>query len=222
MGRTVAANIKDRALVRDRRRQLVEAALAVFLRKGYHDTTVREIGREAGFTQGTLYNYVRSKGDILYLVCDEVVRAYQGAVARAVEGVSDPGSRLSRAVRAVAEELYEHQDAILLMFQESHALDRRSLKNILQRVGEYIVMFERLLSEAARDGRIRPVNGRLAANIVTFLPTMLALRRWDLRRRMSREAMLDGVTAFLLRGLGASEGTALTSRRRRANGSGRP
>jgi AcrR family transcriptional regulator len=75
----VAANIKDRELVRDRRRQLVEAALAVFLRKGYHDTTVREIGREAGLTQGTIYNYVRSKGDILYLVCDEVVRAYQDA-----------------------------------------------------------------------------------------------------------------------------------------------
>lgn len=222
MGRTVAANIKDRELVRDRRRQLVEAALAVFLRRGYHDTTVREIGREAGFTQGTIYNYVRSKGDILYLVCDEVVRAYQDAVARAVEGVTDPGSRLSGAVRAVAEELYHHQDAILLMFQESHALDRRSLKNILERVGEYIVMFERLLAEAARDGRIPPVHGRLAANIVTFLPTMLALRRWDLRRRMSREAMLDGVTAFLLRGLGASDHPAVPARRRRTNGSGRP
>jgi hypothetical protein len=66
------------------------------------------------------------------------------------------------------------------------------------------------------------VNGRLAANIVTFLPTMLALRRWDLRPRMSREAMLDGVTAFLLRGLGATEGPALPSRRRRTDGSGRP
>ncbi len=99
MGWTVAANIKDRQLVRDRRRQLVEAALAVFLRKGYHDTTVREIGREAGFTQGTIYNYVRSKGDILYLVCDEVVRAYQDAVARAVEGVTDPGSLVGRGAR---------------------------------------------------------------------------------------------------------------------------
>jgi AcrR family transcriptional regulator len=222
MGRIVAANIKDRELVRDRRRQLVEAALVVFLRKGYHDTTVREIGREAGLTQGTIYNYVRSKGDILYLVCDEVVRAYQDAVARAVEGVNDPGSRLSGAVRAVAEELYDQLDAILLMFQESHALDRRSLKNILERVSEYIVMFERLLGEAARDGRIPPVHRRLAANIVTFLPTMLALRRWDLRRRMSREAMLDGVTAFLLRGLGASDRIAVPARRRRTNGSGRP
>jgi AcrR family transcriptional regulator len=205
MARVVSANVKDRELVRDRRRQLVEGALAVFLRKGYHDTTVRDIGREAGFTQGTIYNYVRSKSDILYLVCDEVLRDYQEAVNRAVEGISDPATRLSSAVRAVVEELYHHQDAILLLYQESHALDPRSLQGILARVGEYIEMFERMLAEAAREGRIPPLNARLAANIVTFLPTMVALRRWDLRSQVSREALLSGVSEFLLRGLGAVE-----------------
>lgn len=204
MARMIGANVKDRELVRDRRRQLVKAARTVFLRKGYHDTTVRDIGREAGFTQGTIYNYVRSKSDILYLVCDEVVRAYQEAVGRAVDGVTDPASRLSGALRAVGEVLHEHQDAILLLYQESHALDPRSLQNILQRVSEYIDMFERLLTEAARDKRIAPVNARLAANIVTFLPTIVALRRWDLRGRLSRDALLNGVAEFMLRGLGAS------------------
>lgn len=203
MARVVAANVKDRGLVRDRRQQLVEAARAVFLRKGYHATTVRDIGRQAGFTQGTIYNYVRSKSDILYLVCDEVVRAYQEAVARAVEGVTDPASRLSSALRAVVEVLYEHQDAILLLYQESHALDRRSLHGILARVSEYIETFERLLTDAAREGRIAPVNARLAANVVTFLPTIVALRRWDLGGRISRDALLRGVGEFLLRGLGA-------------------
>lgn len=232
MARVVGANIKDRGLVRDRRRQLVEAARAVFLRKGYHDTTVRDIGREAGFTQGTIYNYVRSKSDILYLVCDEVVRAYQEAVARAVEGVSDPASRLSGALRAIGEVLHKHQDAILLLYQESHALDPRSLRNILQRVSEYIDMFERLLAEAAREKRIPPVNARLAANIVTFLPTMIALRRWDLRGRLSRDALLNGVAEFMLRGLGATApyngrppfaaGAGYGGARRRANKVGRP
>jgi AcrR family transcriptional regulator len=205
MARVIAANVKDRGLVRDRRRQLVEAALAVFLRKGYHATTVRDIGRQAGFTQGTIYNYVRSKSDILYLVCDEVVRAYQEAVGRAVEGISDPATRLSSAVRTVVEVLHDHQDAILLLYQESHALDARSLQGILARVGEYIEMFERLLAEAAREGRIPPLNARLAANVVTFLPTMVALRRWDLRPRVPKEALLRGVAEFILRGLGAVE-----------------
>ena len=165
---------------------------------------MRDIGREGGFTQGTIYNYVRSKSDILYLVCDEVVRDYQEAVARAVDGVSDPARRLSGAVHAVVTVLHEHQDAILLLYQESHALDRKSLEGVLGRVSEYIEMFERLLAEAAREGRIPPLDARLAANIVTFLPTIVALRRWDLAHRMSRDALLRGVTDFLLRGLGAA------------------
>lgn len=204
MHRVVPANIKNRDLVRDRRRQLVDAALAVFLRKGYHEATVREIGREAGFTQGTIYNYVRSKSDILYLVCDDVMRAYQEAAARAVEGVADPAVRLANALRAVVDAVDAHQDAIQLVFHESAALDRRSLRAILARVAQYIEMFERLLAEAGADGQIAPIDARLAANIVTFLPTMITLRRWDLRSRVPRQVVLEGVVEFLLRGLGAA------------------
>ena len=81
MYRPISANVKDRKLVHERRRRLVRAALTVFTRKGYHGATVREIGRAAGFTQGTIYNYVRSKGGILYLVCDDKVRAHQDGAA---------------------------------------------------------------------------------------------------------------------------------------------
>jgi len=35
-------------------------------------------------------------------------------------------------------------------------------------------MFERMLAEAVQEGRIPPLNARLAANVVTFLPTMVA------------------------------------------------
>jgi hypothetical protein len=99
--------------------------------------------------------------------------------------------------------MYAHQDAILLLYHESHALDARSQHTILGRVGEFIDAFERLLAEAARQGRVAPGNARLAANIVTFLPTIVALRRWDLRRRVPRQAQVRGITEFLLRGLGA-------------------
>ena len=110
MARDVVAAIKDRGLVRDRREQLIRAAMAVFVRKGYHVATVRDIGREAGLTQGTIYNYVRSKGDILYLVCDEVVTAYHDAVRRAMAGTRDPRERLRVALRAVLEVMAERQE----------------------------------------------------------------------------------------------------------------
>lgn len=203
MSHRVAANIKDQDLVRERRQRLVRAALAVFTRKGYHRTTVREIGREAGFTQGTIYNYVRSKGDILYLVCDAKIRAHQAAIAQAVEGIADPVARLAAALRAFIDTIDAHQDTILLVYRESHALDRRSLHAVLARMAEFIEMFERLLGEAARKRQLRVGHRRLVANIVTFLPVIIAMRRWDLRGRVPPEALKRELTGFMLRGLSA-------------------
>ncbi len=74
--RSISANTKDPELIRDRREQLIRAALEVFQEKGFRTTTVRDIGRAAGLTQGTIYNYVRSKEDILFLVCDRVIAQY--------------------------------------------------------------------------------------------------------------------------------------------------
>src|SRR6267378_1755195 len=76
----VQASVRSQRKIQDRRAALVRAATEIFLKKGFHAATVREIGDAAGLTQGTIYNYVRSKDDILYLVCDEAITAYQDAV----------------------------------------------------------------------------------------------------------------------------------------------
>lgn len=49
----------------ERRRQILEAAARVFARKGYHPAKTKEIAREAGVSEGTLYNYFGSKREIL-------------------------------------------------------------------------------------------------------------------------------------------------------------
>ncbi len=208
MARPVMTAIKDRGLVRDRREQLIRAAMAVFVRKGYHEATVRDIGREAGFTQGTIYNYVRSKSDILYLVCDEVVGAYHEAVRQALEGIADPRARLAAALRAIVDVMDARREQILLLYHESHALDRRALHAILARVEEFIGTFERILADAGQAVGVSRSRLRLAANIVTFLPTIVALRRWDLARRVPRADIVVGLTEFMMRGLGLAAGRA--------------
>ena len=81
-GFPVRLALKDLELVRQRRHALIEAAVRVFKEKGFHEATVRDIGRAAGMTQGTIYNYVASKEDILYLVCDRIVGEYQEETTR--------------------------------------------------------------------------------------------------------------------------------------------
>jgi AcrR family transcriptional regulator len=199
--RKVKTATKDANLIRNRREQLIRAAIKVFGEKGFHQTTVRDIGRAARLTQGTIYNYVRSKEDILFLVCDRIVAEYQDSVRRALRTSGDASERLAAALRGVVTVMIERQSSILLLYHESHNLDRRSLRVILARVDEFINDFQQLLSDSNR-GRAKSIrNLRLLANIVTFLPTIVALRRWALPQHLSQEKMASELVDFMLRGL---------------------
>ncbi len=200
--RRIQTATKNEGLVRERRELLVQAAIGVFLEKGFHDATVRDIGRAANMTQGTIYNYVRSKDDILYMVCDRIVSEYQDEARKAVNTSRGPADRIRSAVRAVSEVMYRHQREILLIYQDSHLLEPRSLRVILARVEEFIGMFESLITDAARELKIALPYPHFSANILTFLPVMIALRGWSLGREMTQEQVVEQISEFLVRGLG--------------------
>jgi AcrR family transcriptional regulator len=200
--RSVGTNTKDPDLIRDRREQLIRAALEVFQEKGFHATTVRDIGRAAGLTQGTIYNYVRSKEDILFLVCDRVIAEYISSMEQAVAATGDPAARLREALRGVTRVMIEQSSAILLVYHESHNLDRRSLRSLLSRVQGWINQFEELVTEAVGRDRLPKTKRGLLTNIVTFLPTLIALRAWSLPKDLTHDQYTDGLVEFMMRGLG--------------------
>jgi AcrR family transcriptional regulator len=203
--RQVRSTVKDRGLIAQRQHQLVQAAIAVFIKKGFHKASVRDIGRAAGLTQGTIYNYIRSKGDILYLACDEMIRAYQDAVYRAVAEFDDPLDRLREAVRATTEVIETHQEYILLVYRSSHELDKKSRRAIVSLITAHIEYFQQLVANATGQQSLNHSNRRLIANILTFLPTMLAFRRWDLKRlAFDRGEAADLLVGFMMGGLAAA------------------
>ena len=59
---------KKELITEYRRKQILDAALAVFSRKGYGEATIPDIAREAGIAVGTIYNYYPSKRDLLVSV----------------------------------------------------------------------------------------------------------------------------------------------------------
>lgn len=200
--RLIKTVTKNDDLVRERRELLVQAAIQVFLEKGFHNATVRDIGRAAKMTQGTIYNYVSSKDDILYMVCDRIVSEYQSQARQALVHSHGPVDRVRAAVRAVSEVMYQHRREIKLIYQDSHLLDRRSLRVIQARVEEFIGMFEQIVTDAARELKMTLPHPHFSANILTFLPVMIALRGWSIREELSREQVVDQMSEFLVRGLG--------------------
>ena len=198
----IHASVKNETKVQDRRAILIAAATSIFMKKGFDAATVREIGRAAGLTQGTIYNYVRSKDDILYLVCDDAITAYQEAIREAMEN-ADREHRLHATIEAFIDVIQQHQDHILLIYQVTHRLNRRAIQAILAKVTEFNALAGTILIETLGK-EIGGLNKVLAMNILTFLPSVIALRRWDLTGKVSPADIKSGLTLFLTRGFGVA------------------
>ena len=201
--RRVGANIKDEALVTERREAIVKAAIEVFLEKGFHTATTRDVCVRAGITQGTLYNYVRTKEDILYLVCDQAASRYHEVITATVAAIADPRERLVRVVRATVEAQVRFRKHILLINREAHLLDAPSRAAIQARADSFFNLVKSIVEAALPPDDPRAEQAGLLAEMVTFLPMMFAFRSW--RIKGPAEKNIAATVQMILRALGVAD-----------------
>jgi AcrR family transcriptional regulator len=134
--REVLTSIKDEKLIVERRNQMIKGAVTLFKEKGFHRTTTREIAKAAGFSIGTLYEYIQSKEDVLYLVCDNI---YDEVRVRLEEMVVDRYTiaELQQAIQHYFKVVDELQDEVLVMYQEAKSLSKDALPYVLKKRARY-------------------------------------------------------------------------------------
>ncbi|MES1199319.1 MAG: TetR/AcrR family transcriptional regulator [Pseudomonadota bacterium] len=77
------ARLADPQLAERRRRQILEAALGCFRRRGFHQATMQEICAEAGISPGALYRYFDSKADIIAAIAEDECESFNEQLRRA-------------------------------------------------------------------------------------------------------------------------------------------
>ncbi|MFC7371568.1 TetR/AcrR family transcriptional regulator [Fictibacillus iocasae] len=204
MGRKeVPSLVKDEKLIKKRREEMVKAAVSLFKENGFHRTTTREIAKASGFSIGTLYEYIRSKEDILYLVCDSI---YDGVKDRLNEEISSSGSSAAdvrAAVTAYFKVMDEMQDEVLVMYQEVKSLSHEALPYVLKKEIEMTAMFEDLLLQASESGELSLTKQEIkaAANNILIQGQMWTFRRWILQKLYSLEEYTNIQVRLLFDGI---------------------
>ncbi len=83
---------------RDKRALILEAAIHVFARTGYHDARVSEIAREAGIAYGLVYHYFKNKEEMLNTIFEERWSGFLDAV----EGIADSATSAEDKLMSIA------------------------------------------------------------------------------------------------------------------------
>ncbi|MGD9862321.1 MAG: TetR/AcrR family transcriptional regulator, partial [Pseudodonghicola sp.] len=65
-------SVQNETLVQTRREQICDAALELFLGKGFASTTIRDICARSGVNQASIYDYIANKNDILRRLMNQV------------------------------------------------------------------------------------------------------------------------------------------------------
>ncbi len=101
------------------RREILEAALRVFARAGYHRATMQAIAREAEFAVGTIYRFFPSK-KALYeaLVMEEAQKFHQEVMQSFKDLPNDPIKALEKIIEAKLKAVQNHLIFVRVYIQE--------------------------------------------------------------------------------------------------------
>lgn len=200
--REVKSSVKDESLIEKRREQIIDVAVQLFKEKGFHRATTREIAKAAGFSIGTLYEYIRTKEDVLYLVCDSIYNEVQNRLSTLMDQEGTLAG-LREAIDTYYHLIDDMSDEFVVMYQESKSLPKDALQYVLKKELEMVALFKNLLTACVRSGELRIGEEEvdMAAHHVVVQGQMWAFRRWALRDSYSIDEFITAQTHQLFKGI---------------------
>jgi len=134
-----------------RRRQIVDAAIRVMAAKGWNDTSIDEITREAGVSRGLVSYHFKDKADLLSSMLERCQQASRDGLAEAVTATSDPVEQMRIVIHA-ALDLVRTDPAIYEIFLH-FAASGRAHPELGEKIRQAYRGFRDLTARAIRRGQ---------------------------------------------------------------------
>lgn len=161
----------------ERKPQIINAALRVFARKGYHGATMPEIAAEAGLSVGGLYWYYKSKDAVVAAILAQLFDADLDALAILLAEERPAGERLLTFAQHAVATFDEHRWLIPVGIDlyGTAAHDAQARGFIQRYLGRYREAIAALITQGIERGEFRPVDPHDAANALLAMEEGLSL-----------------------------------------------
>lgn len=135
--------------------QILEAAVKVFARQGFYQSTIAQIAKEAGVADGTIYLYFKNKDDILvqFFSCrtKQVFESFREEVDRA----QTSADKLRNLVRRHLAEFQRDRDGAVVYQVETHQSSRLAEEQIREMSQMYRDLIAEIVEQGQQEGTIR-------------------------------------------------------------------
>ncbi len=162
---------------RNTREDIVAAAGRMFADKGYHGTSMRDLGSELGLLGSSLYSHIDSKEDLLVEVVDEGARLFLNSSQRAMAVDGGAEKKLRALIAGHVDVVLDHLDVVRTYLNEARMLDESHRTRVVSARDHYESRFRNVISQGVEEGVFRSdVDPKIAS--IFILSILNAIERW--------------------------------------------
>lgn len=153
----------DLELTRQRRADILREAAHLFDQVGYHGVNMELIAEAAGLKKPTLYHYVKSKDEILFLMQHAVIVGMRDGITRRIDEGRDPLNILRGVYEDTFRQLRDAPGTIRSFFEHGRELTAEQQAEIGKERDAFTRVVSKVIQKGMDDGVIAKSNPRLMA-----------------------------------------------------------
>ncbi|MGA9290295.1 MAG: TetR/AcrR family transcriptional regulator [Anaerobacillus sp.] len=118
----------------EKKKVILEAAMQLFARKGFHSTSIQEIANESGISKGAVYLHFQSKDDVLYSIFSYYYEKLKKKISEAKLDSFTPEERLEKLLYVQAHEILQHKEFIIMQFREQAISMNKEIDELIMKI----------------------------------------------------------------------------------------
>lgn len=190
-----------------RKQQIIEAATAVFTRKGFFQASMDDIVQESGLSKGGLYWHFKSKQDIITAVLDQFFTAEFAELAQILAQPSSATEKLQYLIQMSMRDTLAQLSVYRNIWLEFYAVAAREgafRERLMGYLRQYIDVMQALIQVGIDNGEFRSLDARqMALAAAAQFEGLILLWAID-PESVDLLALSDTAVALLLNGLSAN------------------
>ncbi|QXM05633.1 TetR/AcrR family transcriptional regulator [Crassaminicella indica] len=187
--------------VKDKKQLIIEAAMKIFCRDGFHKATVSEIAAKAGVGKGTIYEYFDSKKQLFIEMMKYYANLYYENLIAAIEKEKTIMDKLKRYILIEEEIMTKHGDLAQIFMREAYNIGLEVHKIMKNNRIKQIQFFADLIQAGIDEGIFRNVNPYTAA--LAFMGSVhhIQVSKIFIKDSYSEEINIENLHDLLLNGI---------------------
>ena len=156
----------------ERKNELLDIAQRLFCQRGYANTSVSAIIKEAGVAKGTFYHYFKSKEELIdALACrvsERILKVINSAIDDSDENAIE---KFNTLCRISARWKAEHKDMLIVLISAMYSQENLRLRNsITKRIFDDVApLFEKIIVQGVEEGLFDTPSPKDAANLIMII-----------------------------------------------------